>query len=90
MKLLLIQTLSLCALGTALAASPTHISESRQIRLASVAVMVDTEPTIKVPGNNNATYGPVPKAEQLLKIEFLDIAPSPIPVYAHSLFHLSV
>jgi hypothetical protein len=85
MKSLLIQTLSVCALGTALATSPAHTSDSQQVRLAPVAVMVDTEQTIKVSGNNNATYGPVPKAEQLLDIEFLDIAPSPIPVYAYSL-----
>jgi hypothetical protein len=87
MKSLLIQTLSLCALGTALAASPDHTSNSQQVHLAPAAVMVYTEQTIKVPGNNKATYGPVPKAEQLLDIERLEIAPSPIPVYVHSLLH---
>jgi hypothetical protein len=32
-------------------------------------------------GTNNATYGPVPEAEQLFDIEFLEIAPSPFLVY---------
>ncbi|KAI1744723.1 hypothetical protein F4680DRAFT_443995 [Xylaria scruposa] len=35
---------------------------------------------INVPGNNNVTYGPVPKEEQLFQVEFLEIAPSPIPL----------
>jgi hypothetical protein len=87
MKSLLIQLLSLCALGTALlAANHVSVSDSQQIRLPLVAAMADdTARAVKVPGNNNATYGPVSQAEQLLDIEFLDIAPSPIPVYAHSL-----
>jgi hypothetical protein len=87
-KSLLIHALSLCALGTALSATnPVLVADSHQLRLPFVVIMVDTERTVKVPGNNNATYGPVPKADQLLDIEFLDIAPSPIPVYAHSLLH---
>ena len=36
----------------------------------------------RVYGSNNATYGPVPKEEQLFQIEFLEIAPSPFEVYA--------
>ncbi|KAH8888098.1 hypothetical protein GQ53DRAFT_843817 [Thozetella sp. PMI_491] len=41
-----------------------------------------TEPevTSKVPGNNNAIYGPVPERDQIFRIEFLEIAPLPIPV----------
>lgn len=35
----------------------------------------------RVPGHNDAFYGPVPKAEQIFDIEFLEVAPSPIPVY---------
>lgn len=31
-------------------------------------------------GTNNATYGPVPEADQLFNIEFLEIAPSPFLV----------
>ncbi|KAH6884141.1 hypothetical protein B0T10DRAFT_608969 [Thelonectria olida] len=32
----------------------------------------------KVPGHSDATYGPVPKEDQIFKVEFLDIAPTPI------------
>lgn len=32
-------------------------------------------------GNNNATYGPVPRSEQIFEIESLEIAPSPIIPY---------
>jgi hypothetical protein len=34
-----------------------------------------------VPGSNNATYGPIPVEEQILAIEYLEIAPLPIPTY---------
>lgn len=37
----------------------------------------------KVPGHNNATYGPVPKEDQIFVVEFLEIAPMPIIAYAH-------
>ncbi|RYP23412.1 hypothetical protein DL765_001117 [Monosporascus sp. GIB2] len=42
--------------------------------------MTEPQGTVKIPGHNNATYGPIPKGDQLLQIEFLEIAPSPIPV----------
>ncbi|KAL9618330.1 MAG: hypothetical protein Q9160_006912 [Pyrenula sp. 1 TL-2023] len=42
--------------------------------------MAELESALKVPGNNNATYGPVPKAEQLFDIELFEIAPLTIPV----------
>lgn len=32
----------------------------------------------KVPGHNNAVYGPVPKEDQLFDVGFLEIAPTPI------------
>ncbi|RAK79428.1 uncharacterized protein BO72DRAFT_526081 [Aspergillus fijiensis CBS 313.89] len=32
----------------------------------------------KVPGNNDATYDIVPKEDQLLSVEFLEVAPTPI------------
>jgi hypothetical protein len=34
-----------------------------------------------VPGSNHATYGPVPVEEQIFWIEYLEIAPLPIPTY---------
>jgi hypothetical protein len=39
-----------------------------------------SDPLLRVPGTNNATYGPVPEANQLFEIEFLEIAPSPFQV----------
>ncbi|KAL4965979.1 uncharacterized protein BDV14DRAFT_171876 [Aspergillus stella-maris] len=33
----------------------------------------------KVPGNNDAVYANVPKEDQLFKVEFLEVAPTPIP-----------
>jgi len=33
----------------------------------------------KVPGSNNATFGPVPEEDQLFRVEFLEIAPTPVP-----------
>lgn len=36
----------------------------------------------KVYGHNNATYGPIPRDEQFVDVEFLEIAPTPLPVYA--------
>lgn len=36
----------------------------------------------KVRGHNDAIYGPVPKEGQLLDVEFLEIAPTPIIAYA--------
>jgi hypothetical protein len=38
------------------------------------------EAPIRVPGTNNATYGPVPKIDQLFQIEFLELAPLPFQV----------
>ena len=38
----------------------------------------------KVPGHNNAIYGPVPRDDQILDIEFLEIAPTPIMTYVLS------
>lgn len=33
----------------------------------------------KVPGNNDAVYAVVPEEDQLFKVEFLEVAPTPIP-----------
>ncbi|EME43460.1 hypothetical protein DOTSEDRAFT_25396 [Dothistroma septosporum NZE10] len=47
---------------------------------------ISVNPFVKVPGNNNATYGPVPKAEQIFTIEFLEIVPALMPVDKHTFF----
>lgn len=72
---------TLCATLAALAAASPFI---QQPPLTQVAAMIEPVDMLKVPGNNNATYGPVPKVDQLFQIEFLDIAPSPIPVYGRT------
>ena len=51
--------------------------------------MSGTESSDRVPGHNNAFFGPVPKAEQIFYIRFLEIAPTPIPVYLRFLFPVS-
>lgn len=38
----------------------------------------------KVLSHNDATYGPVPKEDQVFGIELLEIAPTPIIAYAYS------
>jgi hypothetical protein len=47
----------------------------------SLPPVAEPEDPNKVPGHNNVTYGPVPKAEQLFKLEYLEVTPTPIPVY---------
>lgn len=37
----------------------------------------------KVPGHSDAIYGPVPKEDQIFRVEFLEIAPTPIVSYGH-------
>ncbi|SPN99081.1 uncharacterized protein DNG_02120 [Cephalotrichum gorgonifer] len=56
-------------------------STSQQEPLTQVDVIITgVEGADRISGNNNATYGPVPRDEQLFRIELLEIAPSPIPV----------
>lgn len=76
MKLILPQVLTICAAALA-TASPTKFTE--QQLLVGVDIMTEQD---KVPGHNNATYGPVPKEDQLLDVTFLEIAPTPILAYA--------
>lgn len=38
---------------------------------------------VGVPGHNDAFYGPVPKKDQIFVVDYLEIAPSPIPVYVY-------
>jgi hypothetical protein len=62
--------------------SPTH-DEHQLPFLADDNANTLPSKSSRVYGNNNATYGPVPEEEQLFKIEFLEIAPSPFEVYAN-------
>lgn len=43
--------------------------------------MSSDTPSSRVFGTNNATYGPIPLADQVFEVEFLEMAPSPLPVY---------
>ena len=50
---------------------------SWQLPLESAEKLISLERADRPYGTNNATYGPVLKADQLFDIEFLEIAPSP-------------
>lgn len=54
--------------------------DNRQLPLKSPGKLISPNQADRPYGTNNATYGPVPKAEQLFDIEFLEIAPSPFLV----------
>jgi hypothetical protein len=53
----------------------TDYSRYLQKLLVCKDVMVEQD---KVPGHNDAIYDTVPKEDQILNIEFLEIAPTPI------------
>ena len=75
MKSTFLHFLILC---TAELAITSHAKPSQQKSLVSVDIMAKQD---KVRGHNDAVYGPVPKEDQLLDIEFLEIAPTPIIAY---------
>ena len=75
MKSTFLHFLTLC---TAAVAITSHAKPSQQKSLVSVDIMAKQD---KVRGHNDAIYGPVPKEDQLLDIEFLEIAPTPIIAY---------
>jgi hypothetical protein len=66
---------SLCA-AHGIASWPTRNYEQQQQQQSIT-------PTNRVPGSNNATYGSVPIGEQIFDIEYLEIAPWPIPTYEY-------
>jgi hypothetical protein len=76
MKSTFLHFLTLCAATLAIT---SHAKPPQQKSLFSVDVMAEQD---KVRGHNDAVYGPVPKADQLLDVEFLEIAPTPIIAYA--------
>ncbi|KAK0614591.1 hypothetical protein B0T14DRAFT_499828 [Immersiella caudata] len=66
---------------TATAAGPASQNTIQHpLTKAKTISMSETEASNSVPGNNDAFFGPVPKAEQIFYIRFLEIAPTPIPV----------
>jgi hypothetical protein len=66
MKTVLPRFLCLCTAALAVLAKPITPEQD---------VMAHQD---KVPGNNDARYDIVPKEDQIFKIDFLEIAPTPI------------
>nr|POF17826.1 hypothetical protein CFP56_13238 [Quercus suber] len=61
-------------LNARLDGSPSFPPDKQQ-PLVNVSNMEAT--ALRVPGSNNATYGPIPKTNQIFGIETLEIAPTP-------------
>lgn len=76
MKLVVPHLLVACAAALALV-SP--VEQRPQQPLVDAEIMA--EQLDKVPGHSDAVYAVVPKEDQLFKIEYLDIAPTPIVPY---------
>jgi hypothetical protein len=68
--------IALCSASIGSIASTTEDEQQLPLMVATDGAKM-SGPLIRVPGTNNATYGPVPEAQQLMQIEFLEIAPSP-------------
>ncbi|KAJ5698789.1 hypothetical protein N7462_000794 [Penicillium macrosclerotiorum] len=66
-----ILSLPLCAAALAVPSNAKPVQQN----LVGVVIMSKQD---AVPGHNNATYDVVPKADQLLNVEFLEVAPTPI------------
>lgn len=71
--------LHLLPLFIAALAALSDAKPTQQKPLVGVDTMAQRD---RVPGHSNALYGPVPKENQLLDIEFLEVAPTPIDAYA--------
>jgi len=81
MKLGSILFLSALTITTTALATPASHYNDDDIQHPLTETMNEGESSRqRVPGDNDAYYGPVPKTEQIFEIEFLEIAPSPIPV----------
>jgi len=89
MKSILVHLLIICIIPTVFTLAISLFPTRLQKPLAQVNTMANDESTLKVPGHNNATYGPVSKESQLFEIEFFEIAPSPIPTYVNKVIRSS-
>jgi glycerol-3-phosphate cytidylyltransferase-like family protein len=78
MKSILPHFLAVCT-AAALAVLGTAETTHQQM-LAGEDIMAQ-EDRLQVPGHNDAVYDAVPKEDQIFKIEFLEIAPTPIIAY---------
>ncbi len=88
MKFLIVQATALYAILGVLAIFSPHLLTD-QNPFGTAATISEPDHERKVPGSNNATYGPVPRSEQLFHVDFLSIAPSPWELYA-ILVHVSL
>lgn len=88
MKAFLLVVFALCtcspALSTTLNTAPAQAEQHQQTFLTMPTTDSPTSAVEKVPGHNNATYGPTPKSSQIMDIEFLEIAPLPVVAYVLS------
>ncbi|KAK3389651.1 hypothetical protein B0H63DRAFT_102762 [Podospora didyma] len=84
MKTDILLQLGLCALSLTAAAAAPATHNGIQHPLTSNKIITIHGPNLsskqRIPGHNDAFYGPVPKDEQIFRIELLEIAPSPILV----------
>ncbi|KAN0111006.1 hypothetical protein V8E51_007393 [Hyaloscypha variabilis] len=72
MKSTFLHFLTFCAATLAIT---SHAKPPQQKTLFNVDIMAEQD---KVRGHSDAIYGPAPKEDQLLDVEFLEIAPTPI------------
>lgn len=81
MKSIVAHVLTLCAV--VLTISKPVQSSSHQVYLAdanddNMGSAQSHSVNNKVEGHSDATYGPVPKEDQVFNVEFLEISPTPI------------
>lgn len=81
MKAIVAHVLVLCT-AILTKASPVQSSNLQVLLAGSNGNIMASAINDKVPGHSDATYSVVPKEKQILKVEFLDIAPTPILAYA--------
>jgi hypothetical protein len=74
MHLSILGTAAVSLLASLSSASPTQ--SDNQLPFLATDNSVTPSASSPVYKNNNATYGPVPKEEQLSSVEYLEIAPS--------------
>ncbi|KAF7184438.1 hypothetical protein CNMCM7691_005258 [Aspergillus felis] len=77
MKSILPQILSLCTAAFA-ALAKTNPTQQELLVGEDIMAQQDNRVDNRVPGHNDAIYDTVPKDDQIFRIEFLEIAPTPI------------
>jgi len=84
-KSAIVLSLALCkAVAAATIFRPDSTNQQSTFARPPLSPFTESGDPNKVPGHNNGTYGPVPEAKQLFKLEYLEVTPTPIPVYAQA------